>query len=334
MAKNNKQVKTGIAARVLARDLIMPYFIVEGEHKRERIKTMPGISRLSVDNLLKDIESARNLGIKAVLLFAVPLKKYKNDAGSYAYSSENVLVKAVAAIKHEVKNITVITDICLCAYTWHGHCGVLKKDSKEIDLRATLSALAKTALVHAQAGADWVAPSAMARAQVAVIRKALDAAGYQKTKILGYSAKFASQFYGPFRDAADSVPKFGDRKAYQLDYTDKPNALKKIKDDIREGADMVMVKPALGYMDVINEAKHKFSLLLAAPRRIGAASAPLLAAYNVSGEYAFVKYGAQQGLWDERKMVHEILTSIKRAGADFIITYHANDYAGWRADEK
>ncbi len=306
--------------KISSKNLIMPYFIVEGEHKRVPIKTMPGISRLSIDNLVKDIKSARNLGIKAVLLFAVPLKKYKDGAASYAYSSGNVLTKAVAAIKREVKDITVITDICLCAYTSHGHCGILKKGSKEIDPRPTLSALANMALAHAQAGADWVAPSAMAHKQVAVIRQALDAHGHKKTKVLGYSAKFASQFYGPFRDAADSAPKFGDRKAYQLDYADTAMALKEIKDDIREGADMVMVKPALGYMDVICEAKHKFSFPLAA--------------YNVSGEYAFVKYGAQKGLWDEQKMVHEILTSIKRAGADFIITYHANDYAGRNAYEK
>lgn len=290
---------------------IYPYFVIEGRNKKEEIKSFPGVYRFSVDTLLKDIKEARKLGIDKILLFGVPSKK--DALGQGAYTSDNIISKAVMAIKKEFKDIIIFTDICLCAYTTHGHCGIINS-KKSIDHQKTLSALARIAVAHAKAGADWVAPSAMAKKQVAAIRKALDKQGFKKTKILGYSAKFASNFYGPFREVADSSPKFGDRGAYQLNFSDAKIALKEIKDDIKEGADMVMVKPALSYLDIIKDAaKLNFPLT----------------AYNVSGEYAMVKYGARFNLWDEKKMVLEILTSIKRAGANWIITYHAKDVARW-----
>lgn len=300
-------------------NLVYPYFVVDGKNEKQAIMDFPGIFRLSIDRLIKDIEDAKKLGIGKVLLFGVP--KYKDDSGRSAYDEKNILVRATREIKKEFPGLVVITDVCLCAYTTHGHCGVVKsqvssfKSQVEINNKKTLNALAKMAVAHAEAGADWVAPSAMAKKQVMVIRKALDKGGFKKTKILGYSAKFASNFYGPFRRAADSAPAFGDRSGYQLDFVSSRPALKEIADDISEGADMVMVKPALGYLDIVNEARRKFDFPLAA--------------YNVSGEYAFIKYGAIKKLWDEEKMVFEVLTSIKRAGADWIITYHAKDALRW-----
>lgn len=292
-------------------DLVYPYFVVSGKDRKEEIVSFPGQYRFSVDRLLEDIAEADKLGIDKVLLFGIPDSKDK--MGNSAYLGDDIISAAVTRIKKAFPHITVITDVCLCAYTDHGHCRIL--DGKKIDTEKTLEALSKMALKHAKAGADYVAPSAMAKGQVRAIRKALDENGYKKTKILGYSAKFASNFYGPFRSAANSAPKFGDRRAYQLDYKDAKVALKKIEDDIKERADIVMIKPALSYLDIIKETKMKF------PKPI--------AAYNVSGEYAFVKYGAKAGLWDEKAMVFEIITSIKRAGADIIITYHAKDLARW-----
>lgn len=294
-------------------DLIYPYFIQEGVNKKSAIKSFPGVYRFSIDKLLGDIEETRQLGIKKILLFGIPLSKYP-DARS-AYALDNIVARAVKKIKQEFRDIVIMTDVCLCAYTTHGHCKVLKKDAKWPDNKKTLEALSKIALSHAASGADWVAPSAMAKNQVSAIRETLDKNDFKDTKIMGYSAKFASNFYGPFRNAASSAPRSGDRRPYQLDFLDGKQALKKIADDIKEGADIVMVKPALGYLDIIKEARQRFS--------------HPLAAYNVSGEYAFVKYGARQGLWDEKKMVFEILSSIRRAGADLIITYHAQDVAKW-----
>ncbi len=294
-------------------DFIYPYFVIGGVNKKEEIKSFPGIYRLSTDKLLKDLSEARLLGLKKILLFGVPDKKDK--IGKQAFGQGNIVAAATRSIKKEFKDVVVFTDVCLCAYTSHGHCGILKKASKKIDPRRTLTALAKIALIHADAGADWVAPSAMAKKQVLAIRSNLDKHSHKSTKILGYSAKFASNFYGPFRHAADSAPRFGDRSTYQLNYADTKLALKEIKDDIQEGADAVMVKPSLAYLDIIQEAKKRFHYPLAA--------------YNVSGEYALVKYGVKQGLWDENKIVLEIITAIKRAGADLIITYHAKDIAGW-----
>lgn len=294
-------------------DLIYPYFVQEGRNKKSRIKYFPGIYRFSIDRLLRDIEEVRGLGIKKILLFGVPEKKYYDGRG--AFKENNIISTAVRKIRKEFNDIVIATDVCLCAYTTHGHCGVLKKGRKELDNEKTLEALSKMALSHAQAGAGWVAPSAMAKNQVSAIKKILNRNAIIGTKIMGYSAKFASNFYGPFRHAADSQPKFGDRKSYQLDISSRDAALQEIEDDITEGADIVMVKPALSYLDVIYEARRRFQ--------------HTLAAYNVSGEYAMVKYGAAHGLWDERKIVFEILTSIKRAGSDLIITYHAKDVAKW-----
>ncbi|MDP2941832.1 MAG: porphobilinogen synthase [Candidatus Omnitrophota bacterium] len=306
-------------------NLIYPYFVIAGKNKRQEIKFFPGVFRFSLDRLVKDIAQVRRLGVNKVLLFGVAEKK--DALASAAFQKDNLVAAAVKAIKREFPDLEVFTDICLCAYTLHGHCGIIKARTENreprtvtIDSEKTLEALARIAVSHAEAGADWVAPSAMAKKQVLAIRKALDLAGWNKTKILGYSAKFASNFYGPFRNAADSSPRFGDRRQYQLDYKDALAALREIEDDINEGADMVMVKPALSYLDLIREAKHKFN--------------KPLAAYNVSGEYAFVKYGARQGLWDEKKMVEEIIYSIKRAGADFIISYHAKDIAGWQKENQ
>jgi len=295
-------------------ELIYPYFVIGGSGKEEAIRSFPGVFRFSIDRLIKDIEKLHTIGIDKILLFGVPERK--DASGSHAYKDGNIIAIAVKAIKKEFPDIVVMTDVCLCAYTTHGHCGILRGQGWSIDNRKTLDALSKIALSHAEAGADWVAPSAMAKKQVLAIRNALDKHGHKKTKVLGYSAKFASNFYGPFRNAADSSPKFGDRHAYQLNFADGKAALEEIKADIKEGADAVMVKPALSYLDVIKEARTKFP-------------DATLAAYNVSGEYAFVKYGARAGLWDEEKMAIEILTSIKRAGADLIITYHAKDAARW-----
>lgn len=296
-------------------DIIYPYFVIGSINRKEAIPSFPKQYRLSLDLLIKDMKELASLGISKVLLFGIPDRK--DRSGSYAHKDDNIISLAVSRIKKTFPYITVFTDVCLCSYTSHGHCGIIKSRNgkKVIDNTATLTALAKIALTHARAGADYVAPSAMAKRQVAVIRKELDKNGYRKIKIMGYSAKFASNFYGPFRNAADSAPKFGDRRAYQLNYADKEAALKEIKDDINEGADMVMVKPAISYLDILREAKQRFR--------------HPIAAYNVSGEYAFVKRGAQEGLWDEAEMVKEIIGSIKRAGADNIITYHAKDIARW-----
>jgi len=306
--------------RIAVRDLIMPFFVIEGHGKKQPIKSMPGIARHSVDLLVKEIAKARAQGIRAVILFGLCPSHKKTAASTHAYSDQNLIARAVSAIKKKVKGVSVMTDVCLCAYTDHGHCGILKKRSREIDPKPTLEALSEMALTHARAGADWVAPSAMARQQVRAIRRKLDRHGYKKTKILGYSAKFASNFYGPFRDAAASAPKFGNRSGYQLPYAVPQKAFREIAEEIREGAAMVMVKPALSYLDILREAKTKFHFPLAA--------------YNVSGEYTLVKHGAREGLWNEKKMVFEILTSIKRAGADFIITYHATDVAKWLAGKR
>jgi len=315
---------------ISAGEFIMPYFVIKGNRKREPIASMPGIARLTIDNLVKEVRQAKKLGINKVFIFGVCPASKKNNSGSYAYSAKNIVSEAVSALKEKIKGISIITDVCLCAYTTHGHCGILRpqghpsaslgtgkatRPQVNIDNKKTLSALAKIALLHAQAGADWVAPSAMAEKQVLAIRQTLDRNGFKGVKIMGYSAKFCSNFYGPFRDAANSAPGFGDRSSYQLDSGDTKQAIREIRYDIKEGADAVMVKPALSYLDIIKTADEKFKFPLAA--------------YNVSGEYALVKFGARQGLWDEKRIVFEIITSIKRAGADFIITYHAKDIAKW-----
>ncbi len=307
-----------MATSINLNNLIYPYFVVSGRGKKEEIKNFPGYFRFSVDSLIRDIAQARQAGINKFLLFGTA--GHKDAGGGSAYKRDNIVSAAVKEIKKRFSDITVITDVCLCAYTTHGHCGIIKgHKAVVIDNVKTLEVLAEIALSHAGAGADWVAPSAMAKRQVLAIREKLDKHGLKGTKILGYSAKFASNFYGPFRNAARCAPKFGNRHSYQLDYRDKRAALIEIENDIKEGADMVMVKPALGYLDIIQEAKRRFS--------------HPLAAYNVSGEYAMIKQGARLGLWKEREAVFEVITSLKRAGADTIITYHAKEIARWLKEE-
>jgi len=294
------------------KSLIYPLFVKRGRWIREEITSMPDVYKFSPDMLLEEVLYLQRLGLKHILLFGIPDKKDWNGKG--AYKERNIVAESVRLLKASFPEITVITDVCLCSYMLHGHCGVIKDKKYGIDSRSTLDALSRMALSNAASGADYVAPSAMAKNQVRVIRKALDKKGFQKTKILGYSAKFASSFYGPFRDIADSAPKFGNRRAYQLDFANRENALKEIEADIKEEADIVMVKPALVYLDIVKEAKQRFR--------------HPLAVYNVSGEYAMVKSFCK-GEGEERKLVFEILSSIKRAGADFIITYHAKDIARW-----
>jgi len=308
-----------MADRLMLDNLIYPLFVRPGKGLREEISSMPGVYRFSPDKLIEEGRELQDLGIKKILLFGT--MEEKDISGSMAYKDDNVVAKAVATLKKHFPEFVIMTDICLCAYTTYGHCGILKSETPmSIDKEPTLSVLAKIALMHANAGADYVAPSAMAKDQVRVIRSALNAKGYEDTKIMGYSAKFASGFYGPFRDAADSAPQFGNREQYQLSYHDRERALAEIEDDISEGADIVMIKPALAYLDIIREAKIKFG--------------HHLAAYNVSGEYAMVKAAAQSGYCDEKSMVFEIMASIQRAGADIIITYHARDIAAWLKEEE
>jgi len=293
--------------------LIMPYFVIAGRNKKEPIESLPGIYRLSVDNLIGDVKETKNLGIKAILLFGISRKK---DAyASQAYNKDGVVQKAINAIRKNIKDVVIITDVCLCGYTTHGHCGIVKGSRKLIDNDETIKTLSKIALSHAQAGADFVAPSAMMDGQVKAIRETLDKNKFKEIGILAYSAKYASNFYGPFREALNSHPKFGDRKSYQLDFRNLDDALREIKQDIEEGADIVMVKPALAYLDIIQKVKQNFNLPVAA--------------YNVSGEYSLVKFGSKKELFNEKDTILEILTAIKRAGADLIITYHAKEVAPW-----
>ncbi len=297
--------------RVDAGDLVYPIFVVEGKGIKQEISSMPSIFRFSPDQLDAEIEEVAGLKIPAVLLFGIP--KQKDELGSSAYAPEGVVQQAVRRIKKSAPQLLVITDVCLCEYTSHGHCGVVVGD--QIDNDQTLPLLAKTALSHAEAGADIVAPSDMMDGRVKAIRESLDKDGFQQIPILSYAAKYASAFYGPFREAAESAPQFGDRRSYQMDPPNIREALREIEQDINEGADIVMVKPALAYLDVIRQARNAFNYPLAA--------------YNVSGEYAMVKAAVKQGWLEERRAVMEILTAIKRAGADIIISYHAKDVARW-----
>ncbi len=296
-------------------DFIYPLFVVPGTKVREEVSSMPGVFRLSIDELVKEVEEVKSLSIPAVILFGIPEKK--DEAASEAYAEEGIVQRAVRAIKKEVSEIIVITDVCLCEYTSHGHCGVIKDG--EVDNDITLELLAQTAVSHAEAGADIVAPSDMMDGRVAAIRSSLDESGFKDVPILSYAAKYASSFYGPFREAAESTPQFGDRRSYQMDPPNVLEALREVALDIEEGADIVMVKPALSYLDVIRRVKEEFGYPTAA--------------YNVSGEYAMVKAAAQRGWLDEKRLTLEILTSIKRAGADLILTYHAKDVARWLKGE-
>ena len=295
-------------------DFIYPIFVTHGRGVREPIASMPGQSRLSVDQLAREAAELRSLDIPAILLFGLPA--YKDAQGSEAWAAEGIVQRAVRELKDAAPELVVITDVCLCEYTDHGHCGLLDEHGAVIN-DATVELLAQTAVSQAEAGADIIAPSDMMDGRVGAIRASLDSAGFAETALLAYAAKFASAFYGPFRDAADSAPAFGDRRAYQLDPANGREALRAIERDLAEGADMVMVKPALAWLDLVREARGRVDVPLAA--------------YNVSGEYAMVKAAAAQGWLDEERIVLEILTGIRRAGADLILTYHAKEAARWLA---
>jgi porphobilinogen synthase len=290
-------------------DLIYPLFIVEGEGIQKEISSMPGQYQMSVDNILVECRELSDLGILAILLFGIPSEK--DEVGSGAYSDEGIIQRALRAIKGAFPEMLVITDVCLCEYTSHGHCGLVEGGYVNND--KTLELLVKEAVSHARSGADIVAPSDMMDGRIGAIRTGLDAAGFADTPIMAYSAKYSSAFYGPFREAAESAPQFGDRKTYQMDPSNSDEAMREIAMDIQEGADMVMVKPALSYLDIIRRSRDEFN-------------APIVA-YNVSGEYSMVKAAAANGWLDGEKTMMEVLTSIKRAGADVIITYFAKDAA-------
>ena len=291
---------------------IYPLFIVEGQGARAPIASMPGQFQLSTDILAAEAAELRALGIPAVLLFGLPADK--DPEGSQAYAEDGIVQRAVRALKDADPELVVITDVCLCEYTDHGHCGLLSQEGDVLN-DPTVELIARTALSHARAGADIIAPSDMMDGRVAAIRARLDAAGFTETPILAYAAKFASAFYGPFREAADSAPAFGDRRSYQLDPANGREAMRELDLDIEEGADLVMVKPALPYLDLIRAARERTDL-------------PLVA-YNVSGEYAMIKAAVANGWLDERRVTLEALTGIRRAGADLIITYHAKEVAQW-----
>ena len=297
--------------RLSASSFIYPLFVTHGQGVRQPIEPMPGCYHLSLDLLAEEAGQVAELGIPGVLLFGLPAEK--DPLGTGAYDPEGIIQEAIKVIKQAAPQLLVVTDVCLCEYTDHGHCGVI--ENGRVDNDQTLELLARSALAQVQAGADLVAPSAMMDGQVRAIREALERAGEQNVPIMGYAAKYASSFYGPFRVAADSTPQFGDRRSYQMDPANRRMAMREIETDIAEGADIVMVKPALAYLDVIRQARDRFDYPLAA--------------YNVSGEYSMVKAASQQGWVDEKSVTLELLTSIQRAGADIIITYHAKEVARW-----
>lgn len=292
-------------------DFILPLFVVEGRNTRNPISSMPGNDQLSIDLLIKEVKEAYKLGIKAIILFGIP--EHKDAFGSDAVNDKGIVQRAVSAVKEAVPEMYVITDVCFCEYTDHGHCGAIKNG--DVDNDATLDMLARQVITHARAGADMVAPSGMMDGMVGAIRKALDDNHYENIPIMSYAAKYASGFYGPFREAAESTPQFGDRKAYQMDPGNSREAMYEVELDVSEGADIIMVKPALSYLDIIWQVRAQTNLPVAA--------------YNVSGEFSMVKAAAKLGWIDEQKVAMEILTSIKRAGADLILTYYAREAAKW-----
>ncbi len=295
--------------RLSVDQLICPLFVAHGRELRREIPSMPGQFQLSVDELVREVKDVAALGIPAIMLFGLPAAK---DAyGSEAYAADGIIQQAIRAIKDAVSDLVVITDVCLCEYTSHGHCGVVEQGRVKND--ATLELLARTAVSHAEAGADMVAPSDMMDGRVAALREALDDGGFEETPILAYAAKYASVFYGPFRHAADSAPQFGDRRSYQMDPANSDEALREVGLDIEEGADIVMVKPALAFLDIVSRVKAEFGVPVAA--------------YNVSGEYAMIKAAGRLGWLDEERTMLEVLTAIRRAGADLILTYFAKDAA-------
>ena len=296
-------------------DLIYPLFVEEGKNIKQEIPSMPGIFRFSPDRLPHEVEELATLKIPAIILFGIPQEK--DEDGSAAYHPKGVIQQAIRTIKKATPELLVATDVCLCEYTSHGHCGVVVNG--DVDNDQTLPLLAKTALSHAAAGADIVAPSDMMDARIKTIRQELDEAGFKQIPILSYAAKYASAFYGPFREAAESAPQFGNRRSYQMDPANLREALREVEADITEGADIIMIKPALAYLDVIRQVRNTFNCPLAA--------------YNVSGEYAMVKAAVKENWLDERQVVMEIMTAIKRAGADIILTYHAKEVARWLGEK-
>jgi porphobilinogen synthase len=306
----NETLRRMVRETVLSPDnFIYPLFVTHGKGIRKEISSMPGNYQQSIENVVKDCEEAYALGIPSVILFGIP--ENKDEVGSEAYSDEGIVQHAIKAIKNKLPDLMVITDVCLCEYTSHGHCGVIRHGQVQND--ETLELLAKEALSHARAGADMVAPSDMMDGRVGAIREALDDNGFHAVPIMSYAAKYASGFYGPFREAAESTPQFGDRRSYQMDPPNRREALREVALDIEEGADIVMVKPALSYLDIITLVKEQFSLPVAA--------------YNVSGEFSMVKAAAKMGWIDGDRVMMEILISMKRAGADMILTYHAKEAA-------
>lgn len=312
-----------------ARDFIYPLFVRHGQNVRNEIRSMPGVFQLSVDEAVREAETAAQLGVPSVILFGLPAKK--DPVGLENFAEDGIIQQAIRAIKREIPEMVVVTDVCLCEYTDHGHCGILNVGTGGPETRPnknlpegyvlndpTLDVLGRVAVSHAEAGADVIAPSGMIDGMVAAIRAALDASGWENVPILSYAVKYASGFYGPFREAAQGAPKFGDRKSHQMDPANVREALREAAIDVDEGADMLMVKPALAYLDVIRTVKDAFPELP-------------MAAYNVSGEYAMIKAAAANGWLDEEKVTLETLTAMKRAGADLIITYHAKDAARWLA---
>ena len=302
--------------RLRAGELIQPLFVAHEKRARREIASMPGQFQLGFEDLVKECAASMEEGIESVILFGIPEKK--DEKGTEGYSKDGVIPRAIRQLKKSLPDLHVIADVCLCEYTSHGHCGVVRDGRLLND--PSLELLARCATAYAAAGADMVAPSAMADGQVAAIRKALDGAGHREMPILSYAAKYSSAFYGPFRQAAESAPAFGDRRSYQMDPANRREALREVALDIEEGADLVMVKPALAYLDVVAEVKRRWDLPVAA--------------YNVSGEYSMVKAAAAAGWIDEARIVLEILTGIRRAGADLILTYHARDAARWIAEGK
>ncbi len=292
-------------------DLIYPMFSAFGNGIRKEISSMPGIYQQSIENIVTEAKEVRDLGIPAVILFGIP--ETKDAVGSDAYSETGIIQQTIRALKKEVPGLAVITDVCLCEYTDHGHCGIIKNG--DVDNDSTLELLAREALSHAEAGADMVAPSDMMDGRVAAIREALDENGYDSIPIMSYAVKYASGYYGPFREAAESTPQFGDRRSYQMDPANRLEALREAAADIEEGADIIMVKPGLPYLDILRDLRNEYNMPLAV--------------YNVSGEYSMVKGAAQKGWIDEERVVMETMISFKRAGADIILTYHAKDVARW-----
>ena len=307
--RKNETIRNMVAETAVNPDsLVYPMFVVEGENVKEEIPSMPGQFRFSIDEILKELESCVALGIKSILLFGIP--NYKDEMASSAYDDDGIVQRAVRSIKAKFPELFVITDVCLCEYMSHGHCGIVKENG-DVDNDPTLELLAKTALSHADAGADMVAPSDMMDGRVAAIRSKLDEKGFKDTPIMAYSAKFASAYYGPFRDAADSAPHFGNRRSYQMDVRNGREALHEVELDLEEGADIVMVKPGLAFLDVLRQTADMSNVPVAV--------------YNVSGEYSMVKAAAKMGWIDEKAIIRENLIAMKRAGADIIITYHAKE---------